>query len=89
MRENFKFIFYPVEPSVDPIEVIYPIEPARRDVGSLVSGKSDIPPGNSLGIFSNKSPASFTGDNLDRNANRETKFAVGAPLIDGDFNKPV
>jgi|SRR6516225_2322688 len=40
------------------------------------------------GIFSNKS-ASFTGDDLDRNANRETKFVVGAPLIDGDFNKPI
>ena len=40
------------------------------------------------GIFSNKS-ASFTGDDLDRNANRETKSVVGAPLIDGDFNKPI
>jgi hypothetical protein len=26
---------------------------------------------------------------LDWNADRETKLAVGAPLVDGDFNKPV
>jgi hypothetical protein len=28
-------------------------------------------------------------DDLDRNANRETKVAVRAPLINGDFGEPV
>jgi hypothetical protein len=28
-------------------------------------------------------------DDLYRYANRETELVVGAPLIDGDFNKPV
>ena len=37
LRENFKFIFYPVEPSVDPIEV-YPIDPARRASGVYLLG---------------------------------------------------
>jgi hypothetical protein len=31
----------------------------------------------------------YLRDDLDWNSNRETKFAVGAPLVDGDFNKPI
>ena len=34
-------------------------------------------------------PCHHSRDDLDRNANRETKLAVSAPLIKRDFNKPV
>ena len=34
-------------------------------------------------------PCHHSRDDLYRHADRETELAVGAPLIDGDFNKPV
>ena len=34
-------------------------------------------------------PCRHSRDDLDRNANCKTKLAVSAPLIDGDFNKPI
>jgi hypothetical protein len=34
-------------------------------------------------------PCHHSSDDLDRNANCKTKLAVSAPLIDGDFNKPI
>jgi len=43
---------------------------------------------NVAGSVSSVSPSNSRGD-FDRNANRETKLAVGAPSVDSDFNKPI